>query len=178
MFEKLQSIEDRYEQLAAEMADPAVQADNAKFRAHSKAVAEMQPLVEGFREYKRVLSEIEENQEMLKDPDMRELAQEEMKALEARRDTLLADIKVMLVPKDPNDAKNIILEIRAGTGGDEAALFAGELFRMYSKFAERQGWRLEVMSSSDTGVGGLKEVIATVEGRGVYSKLRYESGVH
>src|SRR6058998_1882996 len=108
-FDKLTSIENRYEQMAAEMADPAVQADNAKFRAHSKAVAEMQPLVEAFREYKRVLTEIQENQEMLKDPDMRELAQEEMQALEARRDTLLADIKVMLVPKDPNDAKNIIL---------------------------------------------------------------------
>src|SRR6266536_1783635 len=103
MFEKLQSIEDKYEQLAAEMADPAVQADNAKFRAHSKAVAEMQPLVEAFREYKRVLTEINENEEMLKDPDMRELAQEEMQALEARRDALVADLKVMLVPRDPND---------------------------------------------------------------------------
>src|SRR5204862_333025 len=113
MFDKLQSIEDKYEQMAAEMADPAVQADNAKFRAHSKAVAEMQPLVEAFREYKRVLGEIEGNQELLKDPDMREMAQEEIAALEARRDALVADLKVMLVPKDPNDAKNIILEIRA-----------------------------------------------------------------
>src|SRR4051794_31687651 len=123
MFEKLQSIEDKYEQLAAEMADPAVQADNAKFRAHSKAVSEMQPLVEAFREYKRVLAQIAENETLLEDPDMRELAQEEMPTLEARRDTLLADMKVLLVPKDPNDAKNIILEIRAGTGGDEASLF-------------------------------------------------------
>src|SRR4026208_1827061 len=104
MFDKLTSIEKKYEQLAAERADPAVQADNAKFRAHSKAVAEMQPLVEAFREYKRVLAEIEENQELLKDPDMRELAQDEMKTLEARRDSLVADMKVMLVPKDPNDA--------------------------------------------------------------------------
>ncbi len=96
----------------------------------------------------------------------------------SRRDSLIAELKVLLVPKDPNDAKNVMLEIRAGTGGDEAALFAGELFRMYTKFAERQGWRIEVMSSSDTGVGGLKEVIATIEGRGAYSKLKYESGVH
>jgi peptide chain release factor 1 len=178
MFDKLTSIENKYEQLAAEMADPAVQADNAKFRAHSKAVAEMQPLVEGFREYKRVLSEIEENQELLKDPDMRELAQEEMKALEARRDTLLAEIKVMLVPKDPNDAKNIILEIRAGTGGDEASLFAADLFRMYTRFAERNGWKIEMMSINDSGAGGLKEVIAIIAGKNVYSRLKYESGVH
>ena len=109
---------------------------------------------------------------------MRELAQEELKSLVARRDALVGELKPLLVPKDPNDEKNVVLEIRAGTGGDEAALFAAELFRMYSKYAERQGWRLEVMSSNDTGVGGLKEVIATIEGRGVYSKLKYESGVH
>src|SRR5438046_5694635 len=112
------------------------------------------------------------------DPDMRTLAQEELKTLITRRESLISELKLLLVPKDPNDEKNVVLEIRAGTGGDEAALFAGELFRMYSKFAERQGWKLEVMSSSDTGVGGLKEAIATIEGRGVYSKLKYESGVH
>jgi peptide chain release factor 1 len=112
------------------------------------------------------------------DPDMRELAREELKSLVAGRERVLAELKVLLIPKDPNDEKNIVLEIRAGTGGDEAALFAAELFRMYTKFAERNGWRLEVMSSNDTGVGGLKEVIATIEGRGVYSKLKYESGVH
>jgi len=160
------------------MADPAVQADNAKFRAHSKAVAEMQPLVEAFREYKRVLAEIEENQELLKDPDMRELAQDEIKPLEARRDALVADLKVMLVPKDPNDAKNIMLEIRAGTGGDEASLFAADLFRMYSRFAERNGWKIEMMSINDSGAGGLKEVIAIIAGKNVYSRLKYESGVH
>jgi peptide chain release factor 1 len=109
---------------------------------------------------------------------MRELVQEELKSLVARREMLVADLKVLLVPRDPNDEKNVVLEIRAGTGGDEAALFAAELFRMYSKFAERQGWRLEVLSSSDTGVGGLKEIIAGVEGRGAYSRLKYESGVH
>jgi peptide chain release factor 1 len=109
---------------------------------------------------------------------MRELAQEELKGLVARRDTLVAEMKVLLVPKDPNDDKNVVLEIRAGTGGDEAALFAAELFRMYSKFAERQGWKIDVMSMNETGVGGIKEVIATIEGKGVYSKLKYESGVH
>src|SRR6266550_6945129 len=110
--------------------------------------------------------------------DMRKLAKEELKSLTARRDALIAELKIMLVPKDPNDEKNVVLEIRAGTGGDEAALFAGELFRMYSKYAERRGWKLEIMSSSETGVGGLKEVTAMIEGRGVYSVLKYESGVH
>jgi peptide chain release factor 1 len=177
-FEKLTSIESKYEQMAADMADPAVQADNAKFRTLSKAVSETQPIVETFREYKGVLAQITENEELLKDPDMRELAQEEMKALEARRDTLVADLKVMLVPKDPNDAKNIILEIRAGTGGDEASLFAADLFRMYSRFAERNNWKIEMMSINDSGAGGLKEVIAIIAGKNVYSRLKYESGVH
>ncbi|HEX4565432.1 MAG TPA: peptide chain release factor 1, partial [Vicinamibacterales bacterium] len=178
MFEKLQSIEAKYDQLMAEMADPAVQADNAKFRSHSKTLSDMQPLVERFREYKEVVSQVASTEEMLKDPDLRELAQEEMTSLTQKRDVLLADIKLLLVPKDPNDAKNVILEIRAGTGGDEAALFASDLFRMYSRYAERQGWKIEVMSLSDSGVGGIKEVIATIVGKNVYSRLKYESGVH
>src|SRR5689334_9615160 len=178
MFQKLQSIEAKYEQLMSEMADPAVQADNAKFRSHSKALSDMQPLVERFREYKDVLAQITATEELVKDADMRELAQEELTQLQQRRDGLLADIKVLLVPKDPNDAKNVILEIRAGTGGDEAALFASDLFRMYSRFAERNGWKVEVLSLSESGVGGIKEVIATISGRGVYSKLKYDSGVH
>jgi peptide chain release factor 1 len=178
MFEKLQSIEAKYDQLMAEMADPAVQADNAKFRSHSKTLSDMQPLVERFREYKEVVSQVASTEEMLKDPDLRELAQEEMTSLTQKRDVLLADIKLLLVPKDPNDAKNVILEIRAGTGGDEAALFASDLFRMYSRYAERQGWKIEVMSLSESGVGGIKEVIATIAGKNVYSRLKYESGVH
>jgi peptide chain release factor 1 len=178
MLEKLASIEDRYEQLSAELAMPAVQADNAKFRSHSKAIAEMQELVDRFREYKRVVSDIADNEELVKDPDMRELAEEELAPLTARREALLADLKVLLVPKDPNDAKNVILEIRGGTGGDEAALFAADLFRMYSRFAERNGWKVEVLSLSENGVGGIKEVIATIAGRGAYSRLKYESGVH
>jgi peptide chain release factor 1 len=178
MFDKLASVEAKYDQMMAEMADPAVQADTAKFRAHSKAVADMQPLVDKFREYKDVVAQINATEELLKDPDMRELAQDEMRQLEQRRDGLLAEMKVLLVPKDPNDAKNVILEIRAGTGGDEAALFAADLFRMYSRYAERQGWKIDVMSQSDTGVGGLKELIAMIEGKNVYSRLKYESGVH
>jgi peptide chain release factor 1 len=178
MFDKLTAEETRYEQLMAEMADPSVQSDNARFRENSKALAEIQPLVEHFRRYKEVVSQIEATQELRKDPDMRELAQDEMKNLEPARDTLLAEIKVLLVPKDPNDAKNVVLEIRAGTGGDEAALFASDLFRMYSRYAERQGWRIEVLNLSDSGSGGIKEVIALIEGQRVYSRLKYESGVH
>jgi peptide chain release factor 1 len=178
MFDKLASVEAKYDQLMAEMADPVVQGDTAKFRAHSKTAADMQPLVDKFREYKGVVAQINATEELLKDPDMRELAQDEMRQLEQRRDALLADIKILLVPKDPNDAKNVILEIRAGTGGDEAALFAADLFRMYSRYAERQGWKIEVMSQSDTGVGGIKELIAMIEGKNVYSRLKYESGVH
>jgi len=160
------------------MATPAVQADNARFRSHSKAVAEMQPLVEAYRSYKDVAAQIAATEEMLKDPDMRELAQEDMTQLESRRDRLLAEIKVLLVPKDPNDAKNIILEIRGGTGGDEAALFAADLFRMYNRYAERNGWKVELLSMSESGAGGIKEVIAIIAGKNVYSRLKYESGVH
>ena len=178
MFDKLNATLARYEQLTAEMADPAVQADQAKFRSHSKAIAEMQPLVDAYREYQTIVSDIASTQEMLQDPSMQELAQEELHALETRRDVLFAEIKVLMIPKDPNDAKNVMIEIRAGTGGDEAALFASDLFRMYSRYAERQGWKLDVMSMSDSGAGGIKEVIAMIEGRNVYSRLKYESGVH
>jgi peptide chain release factor 1 len=178
MFDKLASVESRYDQLMTEMADPAVQADSAKFRTHSKALAEMQPLVEQFRAYKKVVAQITATEDLLQDPDMRELAQTELADLEAQRDALLAEIKVLLVPKDPNDEKNVVLEIRAGAGGDEAALFAADLFRMYNRYAERQGWRLEVLNLSDSGAGGIKEVTALIEGRRVYSRLKYESGVH
>jgi peptide chain release factor 1 len=178
LFDKLATVEARYDQLMAEMADPAVQGDSTRFRSHSKALAEIQPLVERFREYKAVAEQIASTGELMKDPDMRELAQEELRALEQKRDALLADIRILLVPRDPNDEKNVVLEIRAGTGGDEAALFASDLFRMYSRYAERQGWRLEVLNLSETGVGGTKEVVALIEGKNVYSRLKYESGVH
>ena len=180
MFDKLAAEEQRYEDLMRLLGTTEVQNDQAEYRKHAKALADLEPLVERFREYKATVQSLAEAEELAAggDADMRELAKEEVKSLAAKRDAILADLKLMLVPKDPNDEKNVVLEIRAGTGGDEAALFAAELFRMYSMFAERNGWRLEVMSSSDTGVGGLKEVIATIEGRGVYSKLKYESGVH
>src|SRR5438034_1724894 len=180
MFDKLQSIERRYDELLQLLGSAEVQTDQSEVRKHAKALSEIEPLVERFREYRAVVRDIAQTEEVASsgDADMRELAQEELKSLTARRDAVLGQLKVLLVPKDPNDEKNVMLEIRAGTGGDEAALFAAELFRMYSKYAERQGWRLELMSSNDTGVGGLKEVIATIEGRGVYSKLKYESGVH
>jgi peptide chain release factor 1 len=178
LFDKLTALEAQYEQLMAEMGTQAVQADTAKFRSHSKIVAELQPLVEAFRGYKTVLRELEGAEELLKDPDMRDLAQEEIQPLQARREQLLAQIKIMLIPKDPNDTKNVMLEIRAGTGGDEAGLFAADLFRMYSRYAERQGWKIDVLTMSDSGAGGIKEVIAVIEGRNVYSRLKYESGVH
>ena len=178
MFDKLSAVEAQYERLMMEMADPGLHGDQAKFRAHSKTLADIQPLVERFREYKRVISDLTNTEELMKDPDMRELAQPELTTLEGRRDQLLADLKMLLVPKDPNDQKNVVLEIRAGAGGDEAALFASDLFRMYSRYAERQGWRVEVLNLSDSGAGGTKEVTATIEGRGVYSRLKYESGVH
>src|SRR4029453_3291983 len=157
-----------------------VQAEPAQYRKHAKALAEVEPLVQKFREYKAVTHDLTQTEELAGagDPDMRELARVELKSLVARRDALLAELKILLIPRDPNDDKNVMLEIRAGTGGDEAALFAAELFRMYTMYAERQGWRIEVMCSRDTGVGGLKEVSAMIEGRGVYSKLKYESGVH
>jgi peptide chain release factor 1 len=180
MFEKLTAIESRYTELMSLLADPAVQAEPAVYRTHAKALADIEPLVERFRDYKSVLRQIAQTEEMIRsgDPELAELAKDELSALGARQEALLAEIKVLLVPKDPNDEKNVMLEIRAGTGGDEAALFAAELFRMYTRYAERQGWRVEMMSASDTGVGGLKEGVALIEGRQVYSRLKYESGVH
>jgi peptide chain release factor 1 len=180
MFDKLNAVEQKYEEILARLGTAELQSDPSEYRKQAKAASEMQPLIDCFREYKTVAHDLAQTEELATaaDPDMRELAQTELKSLTAKRDTLLGELKILLIPKDPNDEKNIVLEIRAGTGGDEAALFAGELFRMYSKYAERQGWRVEVMSSSDTGVGGLKEVIATIEGRGAYSRLKYESGVH
>jgi peptide chain release factor 1 len=180
MIDKLTSVESRYTDLSTRLADPAVQADPSQYRTYAKALAEIEPLVERFRDFKAVLAEIAQAEELTTggDADMRELAQEELRTLRARRDALEAELKVLLLPKDPNDERNVMLEIRAGTGGDEAALFAGELFRMYTRFAESQGWRVEVLSMNESGVGGLKEAIAMIEGRRVYSQLKYESGVH
>src|SRR5574341_2094655 len=180
MLDKLNAVESRYADLMAQLASPAVQSDPTEYRKQAKALAEIEPLVDRYREYKGVEAEIAQALELVRssDAEMRALAQEELQALEARRETLLQDLKVLLVPKDPNDEKNVLLEIRAGTGGDEAALFAAELYRMYSRYAERQGWKLDVMTTSETGIGGIKEVIVSIEGRQVYSRLKYESGVH
>jgi len=164
----------------ARLGTAEVQSDASEYKKAAKALAELEPLVQKFREFKSVELDIAGAEELFRsaDPDMRELADEELKSLTAKREALLKDLKVLLVPKDPNDEKNVILEIRAGTGGDEAALFAAELFRMYTRYAERQGWKLDVMSSSESGTGGLKEAIVSIEGKGVYSRLKYESGVH
>jgi peptide chain release factor 1 len=180
VFDKLTATEREYDDLLQRLGSPEVQNDPLEYRKDARALAGIEPLVQRFREYKGVTRAIAQTEELSEssDPDLRELAQEELKSLVARREALVEELKVLLVPKDPNDEKNVVLEIRAGTGGDEAALFAAELFRMYSKYAERHRWRLEVMSTNDTGVGGIKEVIATIEGHGAYSKLKYESGVH
>ena len=180
MFDKLLSVENKYDELMTKLGTAEVQADVAEYRRSAKTLSELEPLVQKFREYKGIEEDIKGAEELVNgsDAEMRELAREELKTLEVRRDALLHELKILLIPKDPNDEKNVILEIRAGTGGDEAALFAGDLFRMYVRYAERQGWRIEVMSSSESGTGGLKEVIASIDGRGVYSRLKYESGVH
>jgi peptide chain release factor 1 len=180
MFDKLLSVENKYDELMTKLGTSEVQADAAEYRRSAKTLSELEPLVQKFREYKNVEQDITGAEELVNgtDADMRDLAREELKTLEVKRDALMQALKILLIPKDPNDEKNVILEIRAGTGGDEAALFAGDLFRMYSRYTERQGWRIDVMSTSESGTGGLKEVIASIEGRGVYSRLKYESGVH
>jgi peptide chain release factor 1 len=180
MFDKLSTVESRYDELMHRLGTSEVQADPAEYRKAAKALSDMEPLVQKYREYKAVEQDIAGAEELVRgsDAEMRALAEDELKELSARRELLLHEIKILLIPKDPNDEKNVILEVRAGTGGDEAALFAGELFRMYTRFAERQGWRVDVMSASESGTGGLKEAIASIEGRGVYSRLKFESGVH
>jgi peptide chain release factor 1 len=177
---KLRATAARYDELTRLLSDQATQADPAAYRTHSKALAELQPTVECFREIQQVEQELTDAREMAAggDAELQALAADEARRLESRLAALEERVRVLLVPKDPNDDRNVVLEIRAGTGGDEAALFAGDLFRMYSRFAERRGWKVDVLSSSDTGVGGLKEVVATIEGRGVYRHLKHESGVH
>ena len=182
MFDKLQAIEERYDKLTTLIRDPAVQADQQEYRAHTKALSEIQPIIEHFHLYKEVVDEASQAKELADeakdDDELRELAQQELIQLEERREKLLQEIKVLLIPKDPNDEKNVVLEIRAGTGGDEAGLFAADLFRMYARYAETLGWRVEVLSSNETGVGAIKEVVVLIEGKRVYSQLKYESGVH
>ncbi len=182
LIDKLRSVEARYEELNQQLALPEVVSDSKRYQKAAKAHSDLSEIVSKFREYKDLERGIAETRSMLaeveSEPDMKKMAEEELAALEARYAQCEVDLKVLLLPKDPNDERNIILEIRAGTGGEEAALFVADVFRMYTRYAEAQGWKVELMSSNSTGLGGLKEVIALIEGRGVYSKLKYESGVH
>jgi peptide chain release factor 1 len=180
MFDKLAAVERHYEELMTRIGTVEVQSDAAEYKKAAKALAELEPLVQKYREYKIVEADLAGTTELAKgsDADMRALAEEELPALRQKRDALVEELKILLIPKDPNDEKNVILEIRAGTGGDEAGLFAADLFRMYSRYAEGQRWKIDVMSSSEGTGGGIKEVIVSIEGKGVYSHLKYESGVH
>lgn len=180
MFAKLESIEKKYEELEAQLADPSVFDDQERYRKLTKTHADLGEIVRVFREYRTLDRNLAENREMFDDPDpeIRQMARAEADELRERLPRLEERLRILLLPKDPLDDKDIILEIRAGTGGEEAALFAADLFRMYSRFAETKGWRLEIMSSSDTGTGGFKEIIANISGNKVYSQLKYESGIH
>ena len=181
MFERLDQIESKYDELTQALATPEVISDSARYQKTAKAHSELAPVVEKYREYKDLKRGIAESKAVIaeeSDAEMRAYAQEELTTLEERVGRLEDELKVLLIPKDPNDEKNVVLEIRAGTGGDEASLFAAEIFRMYTRYAESQRWKVEVLSASESGVGGLKEVIAIVEGQGAYSRLKYEGGVH
>ncbi|MBM7622883.1 peptide chain release factor 1 [Sporohalobacter salinus] len=179
--EALDEAESRYEKLQKMLSDPEVINNQSKFQKLSKEHAELKKLVKKYRKYKELMAEIEEAKELLNmedDDEAVELANMELEELEPKREKLEEELPLMLIPKDPNDEKNVIVEIRAGTGGDEAALFAGELYRMYSRYAEKQNWDVDIMSSSTSEVGGFKEMIFVVEGKCAYSRLKYESGVH
>ena len=178
--DKLKNVARRYDELTQQMAEPEVVADYARLNELAQERSEIEELVEAYRRYEEVERELEQNEELLEDsdPEMQELAALEREELEAERDSLEQRMKFLLLPKDPNDDKNVIVEIRAGTGGDEAALFAAELFRMYSRWAENHRFKIEMLSSSEIGIGGFKEVIFAVKGKGAYSRLKYESGVH
>ena len=180
MFDKLDQLETRYEDLGRQLSDPSLLADQKKFQAVAKQHRDIEPTVEKFREYRKVKDAIAGAKAMLNesDTDLREMAQEELSSLEPQLVTVEEELKVMLLPKDPNDEKNVVIEVRAGTGGDEASLFAAEMFRMYLRFAEQHRWKVEVLSESPSEVGGLKEVTAIFEGDKVYSQMKYESGVH
>src|SRR5262245_43342979 len=181
MFEKLEAIEKTYEDLTQQMADSNVIVDQSRYTKVAKQHRELEPLVEKYRELRKLDNDIAGAREILRetaDEEMRELAAAELPDLEARRSTVETELKILLLPKDPNDEKNVILEVRAGTGGEEAALFAAEILRMYARYAERQGWKMEILDASDTGIGGIKDATAVMEGDNVYSKMRFEAGVH
>ncbi|HTQ97300.1 MAG TPA: peptide chain release factor 1, partial [Candidatus Acidoferrum sp.] len=179
--EKLDQLDARYQEMTHELSTPEVVSDSARFQKLAKQHADLEAIVNKHREFKQIEKDLAGAHQMVLESDeaeMRHMAQEEEKLLAARKETVEHELKLLLLPKDPNDEKNIILEIRAGTGGDEAGIFAGDLFRMYSRYAESQGWRVEVLESSPANVGGVKEIVAAIQGNKVYSKLKYESGVH
>jgi peptide chain release factor 1 len=182
MFDKLESVARRSEELTKLLSDPAVLADPETLRRYAKEQADLRPVVSAYHEYRKLQQELRDNQELLdsegQDSEFIVLIKEEVAALTARLETLETELRTMLLPRDPNDERGVIMEIRAGTGGDEAALFAADLFRMYSRYADSQRWRVEVMNASPTETGGFKEVIASIEGKDVYSKLKFESGTH
>ncbi len=178
---KLEALEERFKELSALLAEPGVTSDMDRYRTLTRSYSDLTPVIEEFTAYRKKVADLEGAKEMLaeaKDPEMRAMASEEIRDLEAALMTLEAELRIALLPTDPKDEKNVVLEIRAGTGGDEASLFAAELFRMYSRFAETQGWKVRTTDVSESSVGGIKEVIALIEGDRVYSRLRYESGVH
>ena len=178
MLDKIEELERRFQELEALLSDPLVISNQPEFRKFSREHADLSPLVDVYRRYRKVLDDIDGNRELLADPEMKDMAEEERKSLEEEKTALESEIRLLLLPKDPNDSRNVILEIRAGTGGDESALFSGDLFRMYSRFAEKNRWRVEMLSCSESERGGYKEVIASIEGQDVYAKLKYESGTH
>ena len=178
MFEKLEAVEKRYEELTKIISDPEVIANQTEWQKAMKEHASMEEIVLKFREYKKKKQSMEEAEELMQDPDMKELAEEEYYASKEKLPKLEEELKVLLIPKDPDDDKNIICEIRAGAGGEEAALFAGTLFRMYTMYAEKKHWKLEILNENETGLGGYKEISFMITGKGVYSRLKFESGVH
>ena len=178
MFEKLEAIEKKYEELTKKISDPDVIANQNEWRQYMKEHAEIEPIVEKYREYKKTKQSMDEASEMLSDPELKELAEVEMLEAKEKLPQIEEEIKILLLPKDKDDDKNVICEIRAGTGGEEAALFAGELFRMYSMYAERKHWKLEVLNENETELGGYKEITFMISGKGVYSRMKFESGAH
>jgi len=180
MLDKLIEVENKYDKITKALSEPSIFLNREEFLRLSKEQSELEPIVTKFREYKKIVKEIEELEEILKsgDADLKEIAEDELQNLKKIKPRIEQELKILLLPKDPRDEKNVILEIRAGTGGEEAALFAADLFRMYSKYAESKGWKVEIIDSHPTGLGGFKEIIANISGRGAFSKLKYESGVH
>ncbi|WP_211829319.1 peptide chain release factor 1 [Kistimonas asteriae] len=177
---KLDNLQDRFEELSALLSDPEIISDQNRFRSFSKEYAELEPVVKCYREYRQVQDDLEEARSMLSDsdPDLRAMAEEEVETTQARTESLSQELQILLLPKDPDDANNVFLEIRAGTGGDEAAIFAGDLFRMYSRYAESQRWKIEILSENLGEHGGYKEIITRVVGQDVYAQLKFESGAH